>query len=546
MNWWKNEVVYQIYPRSFQDTNGDGIGDLQGIIKRLDYLEKLGIGVIWLSSIYKSPNFDNGYDVSDYESINPEYGTMTDMDQLIEEAKKRNIKIIMDLVVNHTSDQHPWFLEAKKGKDNPYRDYYIWRDPVNNTEPNQLPGGFGGSAWEYDEKSEQYYFHLFSKQQPDLNWENSKLREEVYKLMNFWLEKGVEGFRLDVIDLIGKVPDLGITVNGPKLHDYLKEMHQETFGNRDTLTVGEAWSASPEAALLYTAPERKELSMIFSFEHMVLDEMPGTSKWNIKKFSIPDLKRAIMKWQLSLEGKGWNSLFWNNHDLPRIVSRWGNDQEYRVESAKMFAIILHMLQGTPYVYQGEEIGMTNNKITHVSQIDDVEGKTVYAEWLAEGRSEEEIFAALNAKGRDNARTPMQWNDQENGGFTTGKPWIGVNPNYQTINVEAALTDPQSIFYTYQRLIQLRKEHPMMVFGDFRLLHLDHPQVFAYERNYAGEKWVVVANMSEEEVPFQLTESKEWRKGIISNYQKDIYQLNDLHLRPYETFIVKLRSSEEQS
>lgn len=535
MSWWKNEVVYQIYPRSFQDTNQDGIGDIPGIINRLGYLEKLGIGAIWLSSIYQSPNFDNGYDVSDYEAINPEYGTMADLEQLIEEAGKRNIRIIMDLVLNHTSDQHKWFLEAQKGKENPYRDYYIWRDPVNNAEPNDLPGGFGGSAWEYDEKSGQYYFHLFSKQQPDLNWENPQLREEIYNLMNFWLEKGIQGFRLDVIDLIGKVPDRKITVNGPKLHDYLQEMNRETFGRYDTLTVGETWSASPEVALLYTEPHRKELSMIFSFEHMVLDEVPGTSKWNIKSFSIPDLKRAIQKWQLALDGKGWNSLFWNNHDLPRIVSRWGNDKEYRVESGKMFAILLHLLKGTPYIYQGEEIGMTNTELTDVSQINDIESLNVYEEWTRQGCNKAEIFAALNAKGRDHARTPMQWSRAKNAGFTEGNPWLAVNPNYEMINVEAALEDPDSLFYTYQRLIQLRKENPLLMFGNFKLLCPEHPQIFAYERTYAGARWIVVANMSEERVSYGLTEKEEWGKSLIGNYRKDCYQLNDLHLRPYETF-----------
>ncbi|MGB3161083.1 glycoside hydrolase family 13 protein [Carnobacterium sp.] len=544
MNWWKNETVYQIYPRSFQDTNKDGIGDIIGIINRLDYLEELGIGVIWLSSIFKSPNFDNGYDVSDYKAVNPEYGTMEDLEELLVEADKRKIKVMMDIVLNHTSEQHAWFLEAKKGKDNPYRDYYVWRDSINGGVPNELPGGFGGSAWEYDEASEQYYLHLFSKHQPDLNWENPKMRQEIWDMMEFWIQKGVRGFRLDVVDLIGKVPDKMITVNGPKLHDYLQEMNRSAFGNEDILTVGEAWSASPESAKLYSNPERKELSMVFSFEHMVLDEVPGTSKWMIKPFTVIDLKRALAKWQNSLEKDGWNSLFWNNHDLPRIVSRWGNETDYRVESSKMFAILLHLLKGTPYIYQGEEIGMTNSTINSFADIDDIDGKMMYKEWASEGRSEAEILQALNKKGRDNARTPVQWDRTEQAGFSKGKPWMRVNKNYKNINVKEALENPDSIFYTYQKLIKLRKENPLVVSGSFRLLHPDHPQIIVYERSYEGEKWVVAANMSEEWVDFQLTKQPNVGETILSNYKKETYQLNNLHFRPFETFVVRNNSKNE--
>lgn len=541
MNWWKNETVYQIYPRSFQDTNNDGVGDIPGIIKRLDYLEKLGIGVIWLSSIFKSPNFDNGYDVSDYKAVNPEYGTLEDLEQLIEEAGKRNISIILDIVLNHTSEQHPWFLEAKKGKDNPYRDYYIWKDPGEKGLPNDLPGGFGGSAWEYDEPSNQYYLHLFSKHQPDLNWENSHMRQELWDMMSFWISKGIKGFRLDVVDLIGKVPHEMVTVNGPKLHEYLHEMNQQVFGDRDILTVGEAWSASPETAKLYSDPERKELSMVFSFEHMVLDEVPGTSKWHIKSFSAVDLKRALAKWQLALSEKGWNSLFWNNHDLPRIISRWGNENEYRVESGKMFAILLHLLKGTPYVYQGEEIGMINTRISSVDELNDIDGKMMYQEWAANGHPEAEIIEALNKKGRDNARTPMQWDATKNAGFTDGEPWLAVNDRNQSINVQDALEDPDSIFYTYQQLIMLRKEHPLVVLGSFKLLYPEHPQLMIFERQYEGEKWLVAVNLTEETVHFEHLEEVA-EETIITNYKGTDYQLKDLCFRPYEAFVVKCVSS----
>lgn len=538
MQWWRESVVYQIYPKSFQDTNSDGIGDLPGIITRLDYLEKLGVEAIWLSPVYQSPNFDNGYDISDYESINPEFGSMEDIELLIDEAKKKNIRILMDLVLNHTSDKHQWFLEAKKGKDNPYRDYYIWRDPINGEEPNDLRAGFGGSAWEHDGKSNQYYFHLFSKQQPDLNWENPQLRQEIWKMMRFWLDKGVAGFRLDVIDLIGKVPDEKITVNGPKLHEYLQEMNQEVLTGRNTLTVGEAWSASPEIAQLYGDPYRNELSMIFSFEHMVLDEQPGKSKWDLKLFTLLELKHAIAKWQIALDGNIWNSLFWNNHDLPRIVSRWGNEKEYRVESAKMFAIILHLLKGTPYIYQGEELGMTNFPISDMSEVNDIETHHMYVDRIKKGYSKKAIFHSINAKGRDNARTPMQWNGDKNSGFTDGKPWLHINSNYSDINVEAVLADPNSIFYTYRQLIKLRKENPVIIWGEFKLLLPAHKQIFAYERSYKGETWIVVANMSEMHVKLNLDDRKGKKPVVIGNYPKKSYQLNKLDLEPYETFVVK--------
>ncbi|MER2293732.1 MAG: alpha-glucosidase [Desemzia incerta] len=537
--WWQNAVVYQIYPRSFQDSNGDGIGDIKGIIQRLDYLEKLGINVIWLSPVYQSPNDDNGYDISDYYNIMAEFGTMQDMDELIVEAKKRQISLVMDLVVNHTSDEHKWFVEAKKSTDNEYRDYYVWRDPVNGKAPNDLGSVFGGSAWEYDEESNQYFLHLFSKRQPDLNWDNKKMRYEIYDMMNFWLEKGIGGFRMDVIELIGKVPDEGITANGPLVHDYLQEMNRKTFGNYDVMTVGETNSATIEDAKLFSGEDRQELSMVFQFEHVNLDQQPNKSKWDLKPLSLIELKEVLSRWQYELQEEGWNSLFWNNHDQPRIVSRWGNDQEYRVESAKMFAILLHMMKGTPYIYQGEEIGMTNSVITDISQADDVETLNMYRERIEEGYSEKEIFESINAKGRDNARTPMQWDRTAEGGFTSGKPWLAVNPNYSAINVEQALKDKESIFYCYQKLIQLRKEHPLIVYGKYELLLPDHPTLFAYTRSYGEEKWLIVANFSETENQISLSQEPTDLKPIISNGKVESYNLKELILSPYETFVVKV-------
>ncbi|WP_285005175.1 glycoside hydrolase family 13 protein [Lactococcus formosensis] len=538
-NWWQEAVMYQIYPRSFQDSNGDGIGDIKGIISRLDYLEKLGITGIWLSPVYKSPNDDNGYDISDYEAIMAEFGTMSDMETLILEAEKRGIKIIMDLVVNHTSDEHPWFIEARKSEENKYRDYYIWRDaPADGGLPNDLKSIFGGPAWQWDETAGQYYLHLFSKKQPDLNWENEALRQAVYEMMNFWIDKGIGGFRMDVIDLIGKQPDEGITGNGPKLHDYLKEMHQATFGGKNLLTVGETWGATPEIAKQYSNPANKELSMVFQFEHIGLDEAEGQTKWDLIPLEIPKLKEVFSKWQTELGDEGWNSLFWNNHDLPRIVSRWGNDKEYRVESAKMLAILLHMMKGTPYIYQGEEIGMTNNPVTDIEQIDDIESRNMYFERLEEGYSKEAILHSINAKGRDNARTPMQWSNAKTAGFSTGHPWLAINPNYEKINVDAALEDENSIFYTYQKLIALRKENPIIVWGEFELLKDTAEEVFAYIRSYKGENWLIVANFSANEN--QFSSSYEVKEEVIHNYSEVIDDVKEIVLKPYEAFVAKLK------
>lgn len=536
-SWWQKAVVYQIYPRSFQDSNGDGIGDISGIISRLDYLQLLGITAIWLSPVYKSPNDDNGYDISDYEDIMDEFGSMADMEELIQEANKRDIKIVMDLVVNHTSDEHAWFVEAKKGKENPYRDYYVWRDPVNGDVPNDLHSAFSGSAWEYDEASGQYYLHLFSKKQPDLNWENKKVRQEVYDMMNFWLEKGIGGFRMDVIDLIGKLPDQSITGNGPMLHTYLQEMNQATFGSQDVMTVGETWGATPEIAKLYSDPIRNELSMVFQFEHIGLDQQEGKDKWDLKPLSIGQLKQILSKWQTSLGHEGWNSLFWNNHDLPRIVSRWGNDKEYRVESAKMFAILLHMMKGTPYIYQGEEIGMTNCPISTIDEVDDIESINMYNERLDQGYTKEAIIESINAKGRDNARTPMQWDNSANAGFTTGTPWLHVNPNYPEINVEQSLADEDSVFYTYKKLIELRKEHAIVVWGEYELIEETEEEVFAYYREFSGEKWLVVANFSESKQTFMLEE--EIGEVLVHNYHTSLPKSGEVSLKPYEAFAAKI-------
>ncbi|MEK3834036.1 MULTISPECIES: glycoside hydrolase family 13 protein [unclassified Paenibacillus] len=536
--WWQTAVIYQIYPRSFQDSDGDGIGDLRGIISRLDYLEQLGITAIWLSPVYKSPNDDNGYDISDYRDIMTEFGTMDDMDELIEQARQRNIRIIMDLVVNHTSDEHPWFIEARKGRDNPYRDYYIWRDPVNGRVPNSLRSTFSGSAWELDEASGQYFLHLFSRRQPDLNWENPKVRQEVWDMMNFWLDKGVGGFRMDVIDLVGKIPDQEITGNGPKLHEYLQEMNRETFGAHDVLTVGETWGATPEVAKLYSNPDRKELSMVFQFEHIGLDQQGGGEKWDLKPLDVSELKQVLAKWQTELGNEGWNSLFWNNHDLPRIVSRWGNDKQYRVQSAKMFAILLHLMKGTPYIYQGEELGMTNYPIQDISEAQDIEAINMYHERIGQGYAKEAIIHSINAKGRDNARTPMQWDATRNGGFTTGEPWLPVHPNYKEINMEANLKDPDSVFHCYRKLIELRKNNPIVVWGDFELVTGVPDQVFMYFRRYEGQTWLVTANFSGEPITLELPELGH-AGFIIGNYSRDDVDFKQLQLRPYEAFAVVL-------
>ena len=536
-HWWQEVVVYQIYPRSFKDSNGDGIGDLRGIIEKLDYLQTLGIGAIWLSPVYKSPNDDNGYDISDYEDIMDEFGTMADMEELIDEADKRGIKIVMDLVVNHTSDEHHWFIESRKGKDNSYHDYYVWADPAEDGgAPTDLQSIFLGSAWKYDEASNQYYLHLFSQKQPDLNWENEKVRREVYDMMNFWIDKGVRGFRMDVIDLIGKIPLEGITSNGPKLHEYLQEMNKATFGDKDLLTVGETWGATPEIAKLYSNPERHELSMVFQFEHSLLDNEPGKEKWDLKPLDVTELKAVLSKWQTELGEEGWNSLFWNNHDLPRIVSRWGNDKEYRVRSAKAFAILLHMMKGTPYIYQGEELGLTNTPVASIEELDDIESINMYHDRVSRGFSIESIMASLNAKGRDNARRPIPWTAEQNGGFTTGTPWLALNPNYKEINVEEELKNSDSVFYTYQKLIQLRKDHPIVVWGDYELLNTSS-NVFSYYRTLGEERWLTVVNLSDFEE--EISVDARFNKVLVTNTVEEVTDLHAYTLSPWQAFVVEL-------
>ena len=526
--WWKSAVFYQVYPKSFQDTNGDGIGDLKGIISRLDYLENLGIDGIWLSPVCQSPQVDNGYDISDYRAIDPSVGTMEEMLTLIREAKARGISIILDLVPNHSSDQHPWFLEAKKGKDNPYHDYYIWRDAEEGQLPNGMRATFGGPAWTYVPELGQYYFHQFAPQQPDLNWENPKVRQEIYDIMRFWVAQGVEGFRLDVVDQIGKDPELQVTGNGPRLHEYLREMSAKAFLEEGLVVVGEAWGADVERAKLYSAPDRSEMSMVFQFQHMCLDQ--EGEKWDTLPLDLVKLKKCYESWQQGLYGKGWNSLFLNNHDLPRIVSRWGDEGQYRVQSAKMLATMLHGMQGTPYIYQGEELGMTNVK-WDISQYADVETLNLYKERTAAGYSAESVMASIYARGRDNARTPMQWTAGENAGFTDGKPWLNVNENYTQINAEAAMADENSVFHHYRKLIALRKELDVFREGNFLLWYEDHPDLFVYSRSYENRHMVVVCNFSKNTHPFRLPEEFENGKCLISNYPDRQEQL-----RPYESYI----------
>ena len=532
MKWWKNVVVYQIYPKSFKDSNGDGIGDLKGIISKIPYLGELGIGAIWLSPVCKSPQADNGYDISDYQDIDPMFGNVDDMEELIEETKKYNIRIMMDLVLNHTSNKHRWFEEAKKSKDNPYHDYYVWRDGEEGVEPNDMKGVFGGSAWEWVPEIKQYYFHQFLPEQPDLNWDNPKVRREIYDMILWWMDKGVGGFRLDVIDQIAKEPDKKITINGPRLQEYFRELSKETFQKGDLITVGEAWGADIERAKLYSNPDGSEFSMVFQFEHIGLDQQEGKEKWDLAPLPFIKLKQIMTRWQKELHGCGWNSLFWNNHDLPRIVSRWGNDGEFRAESAKMLAILLHGMQGTPYIYQGEEIGMTNVKYD-IDDYRDVEIHNMYRERIEAGYSKDDIMRSIYAKGRDNARTPMQWDDTENAGFTDGTPWIRVNDNYKEINAKAQINDPDSIFSCYKKLIQLRKEYSVLVDGDFDLLLENDENIFAYQRKNDKQTMVVVCNFFDKTIEMPLEDEVKDMQILLANYSG----IEDTSvLRPYEARI----------
>ncbi|WP_068778431.1 glycoside hydrolase family 13 protein [Paenibacillus sp. GM2] len=555
--WWKESVVYQIYPRSFQDSNGDGIGDIPGIISRLDYLQKLGVDVIWLCPVYESPNDDNGYDISNYRGIMDEFGTIEDWERLLDGLHSRGMKLIMDLVVNHTSDEHAWFVESRKSKDNPYRDYYIWRDGKDSKEakePNNWSSIFSGSAWKYDEATEQYYLHLFSKKQPDLNWENEKVRREVYDLMTWWLDKGIDGFRMDVINMISKVEGLPdgegegkykdgskYFMNGPRIHEFLQEMNREVLSKYDVMTVGETPGVSPEEAALYVGEDRGELSMVFQFESMDIDSGPG-GKWFVTPWKLLDFKRIMSKWQTELEGKGWNSLFLNNHDQPRMVSRFGDDGKYRKQSAKMLGTLLHTMQGTPFIYQGEELGMTNVKFATIEEYQDIETHNMFNEHREAGRAVEEIMASIYSKGRDNARTPMQWDATAHGGFTTGTPWLVVNPNYQEINAGEAMADPDSIFHYYRRLIELRKQHEVIVYGKYQLLLEDHEHIYAYTRTWGDERLLVILNFFADPVTFELPASVGYQsyERLIGNYEwSEGTRLEQMELRPYEAQVLRL-------
>lgn len=555
--WWKKSVVYQIYPKSFKDTTGNGVGDLQGIIDKLDYLKTLGIDVIWLTPIYASPQKDNGYDISDYFSIHEEYGTMEDFDRLLEEAHRRDIKIIMDIVVNHTSTEHEWFQKAKSSKDNPYRDYYIWKDGKDGEPPTNWESKFGGSAWKYDEATGQYYLHLFDVTQADLNWENDEVRKQVYDMMAFWFDKGVDGFRLDVINLISKdqsfpnddgsiPPGDGrrFYTDGPRVHEFMKEMNREVFSKFDSLTVGEMSSTSIEHCIQYTNPESKELSMTFNFHHLKVD-YPNGEKWSLADFDFLALKRILSLWQREMhQGGGWNALFWCNHDQPRIVSRYGNDEEYHKESAKMLATTIHMMQGTPYIYQGEEFGMTNPKFDSIDEYRDVESLNIFDIKRNEGMAEEEILNILKSKSRDNSRTPVQWDDSDHAGFTSGTPWINVAANYKEINAENALNEKNSIFYHYQQLIQLRKEYDIITYGDYELILEEDDQIFAYIRNWENEKLLVINNFYGKEGAFQLPAAIHTEgyagKLLISNYPDSSQDYRNISLRPYESVVYHLK------
>ncbi len=530
-DWWKKSVIYQIYPRSFQDSNGDGVGDIRGIISRLDYLHELGIDAIWLSPVYQSPMDDNGYDISDYQGIAPEFGTMEDMEELIAEGHKRNIKIIMDLVLNHTSDEHFWFQEALKGPDNPYYDYYVWAD-----EPNELRSTFSGSAWEYVPHLNKYYLHQFSVKQPDLNWKNPALKQEIWDMINFWIEKGIGGFRLDVIDLIGKEPEKFITADGPTLHPLIQELNEKTFGAYDLVTVGETWSADPENAQLYSHPDRKEFSMIFQFEHVGLDQQEGKEKWDLAPLDPARLHNVLSKWQTELVGKGWNSLFWNNHDLPRAISRFGDDRPaFRELSGKMLAIYLHFMSGTPYIYQGEEIGMINTPITDINQADDIETRRMYAERIENGFTKEELITSINAKGRDNARRPMQWTGAEGAGFSTGQARMAFGDTVKDINVEKALADKQSLFYTYQKLIALRKEYPCMSEGKYAVMETGNSSVMAYRKYDEQDDFIILVNFTSNEQAFEV--SSQGYSLFMHNYEEAAFLAGQL-LRPYEAIVLK--------
>lgn len=555
--WWKKAVVYQIYPKSFNDTTGNGVGDIKGIIEKLDYLATLGVDVVWLTPIYESPQRDNGYDISDYFRIYEPYGTMEDFELLLKEAHYRGIRIIMDIVVNHTSTEHQWFIESRSSKDNPYREFYIWKDAKDDGSPTNWESKFGGNAWQYDEQTDQYYLHLFDLTQADLNWEHEPVRREVYDMMKFWLDKGVDGFRLDVVNLLSKdqrfLDDDGSTglgdgrkfyTDGPKIHEYLHEMNQEVFSHYDIMTVGEMSSTSIDNCIKYTNPKRKELDMTFSFHHLKVD-YPNGEKWTKADFDFHKLKQILSDWQVEMnKGGGWNALFWCNHDQPRVVSRFGNDKEYHKESAKMLATVIHLMQGTPYIYQGEEFGMTNPNFASIDDYRDVESLNIFEILKGKGMTEQEILDILKQKSRDNSRTPVQWSDEENAGFTSGTPWIQPAANYKEINAEKAMADQDSVFYHYQKLIQLRKEYDIVTDGNYELLLANHDAIFAYIRDNGDEKLLVVNNFYSEEVEFQLPEQVD-TEGVtstilLSNYADSSEDMKQMKLRPYESVVYYLK------
>lgn len=551
--WWKESVVYQIYPRSFCDSNGDGIGDLNGITGKLDYLKELGIDVIWLSPVYKSPNDDNGYDISDYQAIMDEFGTMEDFDRMLATAHEKGIKIMMDLVVNHTSDEHKWFIESRKSTDNPYRDYYIWRPAKEDGSlPNNWGSCFSGPAWEYDKTTDMYFLHLFSKKQPDLNWDNPAVRQDVFDMMNWWLKKGVDGFRMDVISLISKEPGLpdkepgingyatfNVSANGPHVHEYLQEMRQKALNNADTITVGECSGVTLEEAKKYARSDEKELNMVFQFEHMDVDSDEKAGKWTTRKMDLRDLKKILTRWQKGLQDIAWNSLYWENHDQPRSVSRFGNDSdEYREISAKMLATCIHMMQGTPYVYQGEELGMTNCPFNTLDNFRDLESINAFHELTEQGKmTEEDMMAAIGYKGRDNARTPMQWDNSAYAGFSTANPWIMVNPNYTKINARDQVNREDSVFKYYQKLIKLRHESELIVYGTYDLILDDDKDIYAYIRTLGDEKLIVYCNFSENTREVELPEEFTNGKVLISNYI-DAKVNHKITLRPYEAIVIQ--------
>ena len=563
-DWWKSSTVYQIYPRSFCDSNGDGIGDIPGITGKLDHLKTLGVDVVWLSPVYQSPNDDNGYDISDYRAIMGEFGTMADFDAMLAGMRERGIALMMDLVVNHTSDEHEWFRQARSSRDNPYHDYYIWQEPVDGREPTNWESVFSGSAWTFNEATGEYYLHLFSPKQPDLNWENPKVRAEVYDLMHFWMRKGVRGFRMDVINLISKPwltdgtlpnapvvqngffqPAIDMVKHGPRFMEFMREMRREVLVHYDSITVGEAPCATVQEARDITHPQTGALDMVFQFEHMDLDSQSDRGKWALKPLHLPDLKASLARWQTGLHGQGWNSLYWNNHDQPRIVSRFGDDKPaYRERSAKMLATCLHLMQGTPYIYQGEELGMTNVAWPSIDHYQDIETRNMYRVATQErGHAPAQVMRSIHAKGRDNARTPMQWSAQAQAGFTTSSPWLAVNDNHTHINAEAALADPQSVFHHYRQLIALRKQHPVLINGRFELLLPEHPRLFAYVRDDGDQRLLVLCNFSGqcEPLPSQDLPDLRGAQPLLGNLPPDAWHQTPDTLAAWEARAYWLRA-----